>query len=239
MGDTSRGAAKSLPVQRTDRMILILSLGIVFTLAVGGFAIAADTLGDQKQSPSDMDSFDLVETATLQTSREREFVLGSDSGEAMFDTEVGSIEVLDWYIPDVMPLCLTTEEVNGWYANLLVTGGYELVCGYIDVWQKGELKGTIMLNWNVEHGEMCCMEYYYITFYTEGICLDSNQYPVIDAPFELFAPFDEIPEKEVVFKLSTCWTGCSQPDQHFTITPTQSSLAFSESWILSSKTYIW
>ena len=87
MAKTSRGAAKSLTEERTDRMILILSIGIVFTLAVGGFAIAANGLGDQGQSPLDnrqttvLDNFDLVETAQLQTEREIDFVLGSESGE--------------------------------------------------------------------------------------------------------------------------------------------------------------
>lgn len=234
MGETSRGAAKSLTAQRTDQMILILSIGIVFTLAVGGFAIAVNSIGDQKQSPSDLDNFDLVETANLQTLRELDFVLGSESGEAVFDTEVGKIEVLDWYMPDIMPLCLTQAELDQWYVNLLVIGGYELVCGYIDVWQKGDYKGTIYLNWTTDHGPMCCMEYYYISFYADPICLDSNQYPEVCAPFDLCAPFDTIPDKEVHFDLSTCWTGCEQPDQHFMITPAQSLLAFSKSLLLSS-----
>ena len=244
MSETSRGAAKSLTEQRTDRMILVLSIGIVFTLAVGGFAIAANALGDQNQSSFDnrqktvLDNFDLVETANLQTLREIDFVLGSESGEGVFDTEVGKIEVLDWYFPDIMPLCLTSDEIGTWYVNLLVTGGYELVYGSIDVYQKGEYKGTIYLNWSNEHGEMCCMEYYYITFYGDNICLDSNQYPEVCAPFDMFAPFDEIPGKEVYFYLDTCWTGCIQPDQHFTIAPTQSFLSFSMKLILSALTHI-
>jgi len=240
LGETSRGAAKSLTEQRTDRMILILSIGIVFTLAVGGFAIAATGLGDHHQRPLDnrqttvLDNFDLVETAQLQTERAIEFVLGSESGEMVVDTEQGYIEVLDYYFPAVLPLCLTQAEVDTWYVDLLVVGGYELVCGYIDVYQKGVQVGTIQLDWYTEHGEMCCMDYWYITFLTNDICLDSNQYPEIIAPFEFFAPFDEIPGKEVTLDLYTCWTGCSEPDQHFTITPTQLFLSFSKSLILSS-----
>ena len=124
-----------------------------------------------------------------------------------------------------MPLCLTQEELSTWYVDLLVIGGYELVCGYIDVYQKGEYKGTIYLDWFSEHGEMCCMEYYYVSFYGGDICLDSNQYPDVCAPFDLCAPFDEIPGKEVTFDLYSCWTGCSEPDQNFAITPAQSFLS--------------
>lgn len=240
LSDTFSGAAISLTEQRSDRMILLISIGIVFTLAVGGFFIAANCLGDQKQSPSAdqqttvLDSFDLVETAQLKTERERDFVLGSDSGEWVFDTQAGSITVLDYYIPEVMPLCLTQAELDTWFVDLLVIGGYDLICGSIDVYQKGDLVGTIYLDWYSEHGEMCCMEYWYITFYGGDICLDSNQYPEVYAPFDLAAPFDTIPGKEVTFDLSTCWCGCCEPDQHFPITPTQLFLSFSKCVILSS-----
>ena len=66
MGETFRGNAKSLTEERTNRMILILSIGIVFTLAVGGFALAANVLGDQTQSPANsqqktvLDNFERV-----------------------------------------------------------------------------------------------------------------------------------------------------------------------------------
>ena len=125
-----------------------------------------------------------------------------------------------------MPLCLTQEELSTWYVDLLVIGGYELVCGYIDVYQKGDYKGTIYMQWTSEHGEMCCMDYYYVTFYGDDICLDSNQYPEVYAPFDLCAPFDTIPDKEVNFYLYSCWTGCELPEQNFMITPSQSLSGF-------------
>jgi hypothetical protein len=85
MGDTYRGAATSLTEQRTNRMILILSIGIVFTLAVGGFVVV-NSYGDQDQSPLDdpqkivLDNvdFDLAETAQLQALREPDFVMESE-----------------------------------------------------------------------------------------------------------------------------------------------------------------
>jgi hypothetical protein len=221
-------------------MILLISIGIVFTLAVGGFVIAAHSLGDQDGNPvvnrqtAVLDDFDLVETAHLESERETDFVLGSKSGEWVFDTEKGSIEVLDFYIPEVMPLCLTQEELDMWFVDLMVVGGYELICGYIDVYQKGDYVGTIYLDWNVAHDDiLCCVDYYHVTFHGGPICLDSNQYPDVCAPFDLCAPYDTIPGKEVTFDLYSCWTGCDDPDQNFAITPTQSLLSFSESSVLS------
>ena len=240
MGDTSRGAATSLTEQRTNQMILLISIGIVFTLAVGGFAIAANYLGDQDQSPIDnqqttvLDNFDLVETANLQTEREIDFVLGSESGEQVYDTETGTITILDYNFPSgPLPLCLTSDIIDTWFFNISVTGGYELVCGHIDVWQKGVIVGTIYLDWVSRHGERCCIEYWYITFHSNDICLESNQYPEVIAPFDLSAPFNTIPGKEVTFDLDTCWCGCCEPDQHFTITPTHLFLSFSRCLILS------
>ena len=225
-------------------MILMISLCIVFTLMVGGFVIAANGLGDQNDGSVDspqttvLDNFDLVETAQLKSEREIDFVLESESGEWVFDTEAGSITVLDYYIPEIMPLCLTQEELGTWYVDLLVVGGYDLICGSADVYQKGKLVGTIYLDWYSEHGEQCCMEYWYVTFRGDDICLDSNQYPEVNAPFDFCAPFDTIPGKEVTFDLNTCWAGCGEPDQHFTITPTQSFLSFSENNPLIL-THIW
>jgi hypothetical protein len=141
----------------------------------------------------------------------------------VFDTEVGYIEIMDYYYPDVLPLCLTPEEVSTWYVNLYIVGGYELVCGYVDVWQKGEPVGTIYMQWYHEDGARCCEDYWYVTFYLdEPICLDSNQYPEVCDPFNLDAPYDTIPDKEVYFDIMTCWTGCEQPSQHFTINPIHS-----------------
>ena len=82
MSDTSRGAAATLTEERTNRMILLISIGIVFTLTVGGFCIAANSLGGQNEGLLDsqqtvLDSFDLVETAQLDSEREIDFVLGS------------------------------------------------------------------------------------------------------------------------------------------------------------------
>jgi hypothetical protein len=240
MGETFRGSATQLTEQRTDQMIMVVSIALVLALAVGGFIVAVNSLGDQNENPVDnqqiafVDDFDLVETARLESERETDFVLGSYSGEWVFDTEQGSIEIRDFYFPEVMPLCLTQEELDMWFVDLVVIGGYELVCGYIDVYQKGIQVGTIYLDWTVMHDDvLCCVDYYHVTFWSDPICLDSNQYPDVCAPFDLCAPYDTIPGKEVTFDLYSCWAGCEDPDQNFAITPTQSLLSFSKSLALS------
>jgi hypothetical protein len=84
MGDTFRGTAIPLTNQRTDQMILIISITMVFAFAVGGFVMAANIYGDQDHSPPDdvqqivKDYFDPAETAPLQILRESGFVMESE-----------------------------------------------------------------------------------------------------------------------------------------------------------------
>ncbi|MFX1606444.1 MAG: hypothetical protein ACFFDD_11095, partial [Promethearchaeota archaeon] len=85
MGETYRGSATPLTRQRTDQMILLISIGIVLALAVGGFVVAVNSYGDQNTSPLDdpqkivMDCFDPAESAQLQSLREPGFVWESES----------------------------------------------------------------------------------------------------------------------------------------------------------------
>ncbi|MHA1964954.1 MAG: hypothetical protein ACXACG_08510 [Candidatus Thorarchaeota archaeon] len=230
MGETSRGAAISLTRQRTDRMIMEVSIGILFILAVGGFVMASNTLRDQNQSPIDdlqmtiLDGFDLVENAQPQTLRELGFVWESESGcWGPLCTEQGYIVLDDYNIPDVLPLCIDTEYLREWYVDVLVFGGYTPWAGYIDVWQKGEYKGTINIVWtHIADGPVCAYDYWRATFWTEDvIVLESNQYPDV-APWEINYPENQrtIPGKCVSFEIMTYWTGCvpgEEPSQDFTI----------------------
>ena len=73
-------------------MIMVVSVGIVLALAVGGFIMAANSLGDQDQCLIDdpqkivLDNidFDLVETAQPLTLRELDFVLESEIQSQLF-----------------------------------------------------------------------------------------------------------------------------------------------------------
>ena len=238
MGETSRGAAISSTDERIDHMVLIISIGILFALAVGGFVMAANSLGDQDQCLIDdpmkivMDNFDLAETAqpqTLQSLREIDFVMESESGcWGPLCTEVGTIEVVDYNIPELLPLCIDEEYLREWYVDVLVYGGYNPwdYGGYIDVWQKGEYKGRIDIMWTwMAKGECCAYDYWRATFYTDQICLESNQYPDV-APWDINYPEDQrtIPGKCVYFDIMTYWTGCvpgEEPSQDFTIIQSQ------------------
>ncbi len=238
MGDTFRGAATSLTEQRTNRMIMVLSVGIVLALAVGGFVLAANSLGDQDQCLIDdpqkivLDNIDvdLVETAQPLTLRELDFVLESESGcWGPLCTEVGSIEFFDDNLPDVLPLCIDNEYLSEWYVDVLVYGGYTPweMGGYIDVWQKGDFQGRICITWTyLMKGECCAYDYWRATFSVrEDICLESNQYPDV-APWDISYPADQltIPGKCVYFDIMTYWTGCvpgEEPSQDFTIIQSQ------------------
>ena len=241
MGDTSRGTAIPLTDQRTDQMIVIISLGIVFALTVGGFVMAANIYGDQDRSPVDdqlaviLDDFDLAETAQLQALREPSFVWESESGcWGPLCTEQGYIVFDDYNIPELLPLCIDNEYLSQWYVDVLVYGGYHPWGGYIDVWQKGEYKGTIDIVWTwIGKGECCAYDYWRATFSTDcRICLESNQYPDV-APWDLYHPDNQrtIPGKCVYFDIYTYWTGCvpgEEPSQDFTIVPPQSCYVLSQ-----------
>ncbi|MHA2378448.1 MAG: hypothetical protein ACXADS_04165 [Candidatus Thorarchaeota archaeon] len=241
MGETYRGSAVST-TEKTRHMYLIclVCMSLVVAVTVGGaFAVtnALEAPGNAGSEPAvtgpPQDAMDDFECASLPTSRTFDLVLGSKTGRlGPFDTEVGTIEVLSYYFPATMPLCLTEDELRQWYVNLFITGGYELICGYVDVWQKDEVVGQIWLDWTREKGETCTTEFWYITFHTDGIFLDSNMYPDVCEPFELWAPYEKIPGKEVYFDIMTCWQGCESPEQSFSIIPAHSESILDSSMVL-------
>jgi hypothetical protein len=240
MGDTFRGTAVSLTNQRTDRMILIVSMGLVFALAVSVCGMAACDLGDQNRDLEiesqqiHLDEFDLGETAqplSFEIFEKLDFVMESESGcWGPLCTEQGSIDIVHENLPDLLPLCIDNEYLMHWYVDILVFGGYKPwdYGSYIDVWQKGEHKGRIEIQWTwMGKGECCAYDYYQATFYlVEDICLESNQYPDV-YPFDLTVPdgYRTIPGKCVNFEFFTYWTGCvpgDDPSQDFTIIQSQS-----------------
>ena len=255
MGDTFRGAAKSPTNQRTDYMIMVVSIGIVFALAVGGFVIAANYLWDQNESPIDdpqkivLDNFDLAETAQPQTLRELDFVLESESGDwGPMSTVKGEIDFYADNIPVVMPLCINNDTLSGWYVDVYVFGGYTPweTGGIIDVWQKDEyIMGTILILWTplVVETQLCGVDYWRATFYVgANFSLESNQYPDVNLPWIIDqADPNTIPDKEIFLEVTTYWTGCHphvQPSQDFTIIQSQLFYSFSKCFILTLQTHI-
>jgi hypothetical protein len=236
MGDTFRGTAIPLTNQRTDRMILIVSMGLVFALVVGGFVMAVNNDGDCDQELVDVqlikeDGLDPVEIAQQQYLGLPDFVMESESGcWGPLCTEQGYIDFVGDNLPDLLPLCIDNDYLAQWYVDIIVYGGYKpwMYGSYIDVWQKGEYKGTIDITWTwTGKGECCAYDYYRATFsVVEKICLESNQYPDVD-PWTLTVDdgYRTIPGKCVNFEIYTYWTGCEpgvDPSQDFTIIHSQS-----------------
>ncbi|MFW9787671.1 MAG: hypothetical protein ACFFE2_11485 [Candidatus Thorarchaeota archaeon] len=253
MGETYRGSATPIAEQRTDQMIVVISISLVLVLVVGGFVVAANLCGSQSQSPTDddqedivMDCFDSAETAQLRTLREPVFVMESESGSwGPLDTEQGYIDFYDEVIPSELPLCLNNETMANWYVEVFVFGGYKPweFGSYIDVWQKGVYQGRICVQWtHVRDGPCCASDYWRATFFVrQDICLESNKYPDV-TPWDInYPPGDRIPGKYVTLEIMTYWTGChpgDEPSQDFTIIHSHSNQAFSKRFILTLQTHI-
>ena len=242
MGETYRGSATQLTEQRTDRMILVISITMVLALVVGGFVVAANSYGDQDQNQIPvvdvqeraLNYLDPDVIAQQQTLRKPDFVKETESGcWGPFNTEKGWIMWDGYYFPSELPLCITNDTIANWYIYALSYGGYEPYGGHINVYQKFEYKGTIYFEWaDAGKGSFDCCTYnwWLATFYvTEDFCLESNQYP------DASGLTGYIPDKEVCFSFDTYWTGCGHVSQHFTVIHSQSFRAFSKSFILTQK----
>ncbi|MFX0200340.1 MAG: hypothetical protein ACFFCW_29835 [Candidatus Hodarchaeota archaeon] len=141
-----------------------------------------------------------------------------------FDTEQGSIEILDssnFPIPgvDILPLCTNAWPLEDWHIDVLVVGGYVPCDGFVIVKQKGDCVGKLIITWEPLLSPMKVGQMYTATFsLADGdFLLDSNQYPDVCYPFWICEPYDEIPGKEVDFKFMTFWRGCHDLNQYFTI----------------------
>lgn len=144
------------------------------------------------------------------------------------NTEQGTIEVVDSWISDPLPLCISNDTVSSWYALLDVRGGYTPYDGFVCVQQKGDWAGKIYLSWQYVEHLPCCADEWKLTYYVkQPFCLDSNQYPqfIGDA---VIAPTGQqtIPGKEVNLYYESFWKGCHQPNQFFTIISAQKDLEF-------------
>jgi hypothetical protein len=253
MGETYSGSATTLPDQRTDQMMILLSITLAVALVVGGFVVAANIYGDQGKSPIDndqqmiiaMDRVDPAGTAPLQTLREPDFVMESEkSCLGPYYTEQGNIDFYEVSLPtDYLPLCINTANLANYWVDVVVVGGYTPadMMSWIDVCQKDDYKGRIYVQWT-ERTDItgdCCETFFHGTFYVvDDFCLDSSQYPSVNAPWEIDpAAGGMIPNKEVYFRIHSEWSGCTPGgDQDFTIIHSQSYQALSNCGILISKT---
>ena len=249
MGETYSRSATTLPEQRTDQMIVVISITLVVALVVGGYIVAANIYGDQNRCPTDndqqiiaMDHFDPAGTAQLQALREPDFVMESESGcWGPMCTAQGSIDFYADNIDGCLPLCINNSTLAGYYVDVIVYGGYTPLEGSIEVYQKFTHMGTIYVQWTAIAGTGgCCATFYEARFFVkQDFCLESSQYPDVTYPWTNdHTPGETIPGKEVYFHIDTLWTGCGCKDQDFTIIHSQSYQALSRWIILTVNTHI-
>lgn len=147
-----------------------------------------------------------------------EFV--AEYGCETFDTEKGTIEIVDYYVDDVLPLCLTQDVLDNYWLTVKVKGKYVPEDGTITLIQKGEYMGTIDIDWIYRGHEECYYDYWTAKFtLTDGpIELASNQWPDGAKPLEDCVT---IPGKEVIASWCTLWKGCEDRNQKFRLIQTQ------------------
>jgi hypothetical protein len=162
------------------------------------------------------------------------------------DTEDEGFLYFDQNIPNLMPLVIDATELQGWSTTVYSYGGYEFVDGYVDIWQKGDLMGTLaldVLEANIQEdivlafadipteiadylglvdGDTLTVDVYTATFsLTDGpIILDSNNVAELLGDGRCRILDDPVPEhlgKWVKLKEFMTWSGCHQVDQQFQI----------------------
>jgi hypothetical protein len=195
-------------------LVLIVSIFLGFAL-VGGSLINADNIKppvslDYRKFQADIAGIDPY------LSGYNPIVSVAQDGCCLMDTEQGEIDIYQYNLPAVLPLCLTQAELDNYYLIVNVTGGYEPLNGtYITLYQKGEWKGDIEIVWNYLRHEPCYVDYWIATFkLTDGpIELDSNQWPTGADP--CFPEYQTIPGKKVCVMYETLWQGCIEYKQRF------------------------
>lgn len=206
---------------KIDRVKLDLSIvaGILLTLVVsillgfvlvGGFLINTDNIHAPLNLGYQTSQVNII-GADKYISGNNTIVSVAQDTSCSMDTEKGSIVIYDYYLPDVLPLCITQEVLSNYYVVVAVTGGYEPIDGSITLYQKGELKGVIDVDWTYRGHEPCYTDYWVATFVlpdgVDSIELESNQWP--DGAKPLFPEYCTIPGKKVCLDIDTLWQGCT------------------------------
>ncbi len=157
-----------------------------------------------------------------------------------YDTELGTLEVIETNIDDItaIPLCIEPDDSLGWYAIWKSVGGYHPSKlngnGNLDIYQVksgiAECDGT-MIGWKLNfedvtdlikvEGEPCATRYWRMTVWTECDntgCIDANNWPTVEGwTVGVNVPAEKIPGKEVYIDISVEWCGCNDEDQQFTV----------------------
>ncbi|MFX0005998.1 MAG: hypothetical protein ACFFAV_04625 [Candidatus Hermodarchaeota archaeon] len=153
-------------------------------------------------------------------------------------------------VPDYLPLTLTQSEIDSW-GDLIVFsyGGYEFKDGYINLYQKGEFKGKLLLTEvdvtpvdltvDLDGPEGPLAEgTYHVDSHTIDVTLDGGQDIYLESNYlpELYdsgwmwaydcPPVQDL-DKEVKFVEKMTWSGCFKPDQEFRVLLAYKSMPWS------------
>lgn len=189
-------------------IVAAASIFVAFALVIGGTQI----FSQNKVQPVNIGFFsEEANKPELQEPKIENSVSVAKGGCIWMDTVAGSITLEDENLPawEVLPLCITNDDLSEYFVTLRVTGGYEPECGKIEFKQKGAVVGTIDITWDHWYHEPCYADYWNATFTTAtDIELESNQWPVIPPDFTFSSNYDIVTQKKVEVCLCTKWTGC-------------------------------
>jgi hypothetical protein len=149
------------------------------------------------------------------------------------DTEAGEIDICPVHInlPTELPLCIKNETLQDYYCYIIAKGGYtpHLIRIEVQQWDKygsghWDTAGYIYGKWTPvpkdDHmGLECCWDVWEVTFYVEeNFCIKSNKAPDnIGGDFELVLPECFDLNKPVRVWITSQWSGCPDPNQHFDV----------------------
>lgn len=210
---------------------------VALVLVVGGLLMASYAYNQYSQSnvATQLIGYSLVYQNSVTFSMGMPSVPGTDdivpvAQKGWYNdthTEAGTIDIIGTALPSEFPLCINNTWLANYWVAVNVTGGYTPYDSFVIVWQKGEVKGCIKITWTLMNPNASCCEpkTWNATFYVcEPICLDSDQYPSVPAPWEIDTQGNQyIPGKDVDLRIITKWLGCPLPEQAFVIISVQNN----------------
>ncbi|MFX1396728.1 MAG: hypothetical protein ACFFAS_06750 [Promethearchaeota archaeon] len=155
------------------------------------------------------------------------------------DTVVGRVDIdIDYYCNEDLPLCLTDDYLNQYWSASAEITGYDLMWTIFAIYQKGELKGYVYIDWGTPRREPCWTDYYTGTFYllntsfylVDYIALESSYFPDGAEPLDDNCG-DLIPDKEVYFYGKSRLKGCDCDDQKFDMIEDTITKLVEKGWI--------
>jgi hypothetical protein len=249
----SRSSA-SRSSRSVDRFMILVCTVMVFALCTNYTAAAQNpNLLDQMKGDfselsnkaASWSTYPATDTDTIALNAYN-FELRSDCADWIFDTETGSIEILDTTVlpdptTDVLPLCLDQAWLNQFRLDLKVVGGYTPLEMYLWLHQNKDdcceyfcIEVRLMNDWK----GACCSEHYYAYRFflvdrdgdgdvdrDDRICLDSNHYPTVGPEFTL-TPYQGATtlDKMVTATFYSVWEGCLLEEQQFSISLVHSDM---------------